>query len=838
MDTKSRNIKYSYAFKISAFLAAILLVFAGAWNAANVTRMLYDYGWDNIMVREKPIFTDSSQFQSSVGKCMQNLAAQMSWEAYAEKYGYNHSLEEEQALALEEFAQYKKDVLNTAVRTYGYATDASVTDENGESVYDYTDAAVIIAENTDERQLSDAAQNYLNRTDFSFQLRGFSETVKVPYTATEQELLQKVEESYSQQMASAKRTYESEIIHAAQEVAALKNFSYLLVNETAGEAVTNMENVKSGEDFLNAVKEEDWYFAYTVQQGLMKHSDSVSRDSIYGYTYNHRGIAYIDGKRFSEFLDENFCNKGIDVYVCVPANLQAGDLFQTGAAEFSSDMQTVRAQILCTAVFAAIACVLSLYLVLVTGRVRSTEHVKLSPLDKIPPDIYTVICWGAGFLCLVLASVCMQDLLYGMTQTYLVRRVLLSQTGVATAFVLLYMFLMAWITEIAKYVKSKTPYFKSMLIYRLCKWILSKGNTVIEKIRNIGKRLYASYIHSLRHITKKSALFMFGYVAVNFLCAMFIALEAAAAFFLLVMIVVNVIAAAMLWKHLTALDKIMDAAEQSKNGEMPQDIGAYAMPEPLKTLAQNLSFTQEEMQKAVAEGIKGERMKTELITNVSHDLKTPLTSIISYVDLLKKCDILDTDAQKYITVLDEKSNRLKRLIEDLVEASKASSGAVTLNKMQVNLYELAVQAVGELEDGFEANGLQVVLNPAETAPIVFVDSQKTWRIIDNLLNNARKYSLSGSRVYVDITEQDGFGQFVIKNISGEALNIDPDELTQRFVRGDSSRTKEGSGLGLSIAKDLCNLQGGSLKIEIDGDLFKATVSLPKAGGVQIQTPNA
>lgn len=171
------------------------------------------------------------------------------------------------------------------------------------------------------------------------------------------------------------------------------------------------------------------------------------------------------------------------------------------------------------------------------------------------------------------------------------------------------------------------------------------------------------------------------------------------------------------------------------------------MPEPLKTLALNLSLTQEEMQKAINEAVKGERMKTELITNVSHDLKTPLTSIISYVDLLKKCDIDDISAQKYINVLDEKSIRLKRLIEDLVEASKASSGAVTFNKMNVNLHELAVQAVGEMSDAFEERNLDAVLNEPTEPIVIYADSQKTWRIIDNLLSNV-KSMLSPVREYI------------------------------------------------------------------------------------------
>ncbi len=833
MDTKSRSIKYSYALKIAAFLAAVTLVFASVWNGVSVVRMIYDYGWENLMVRDKPVYTNAARFQRTVGTALENLETvyvSNSWDDYrAANYA---SLEDVQADALESFRKFRTETETTA--KHRYAQDVSDTVSADGEIYYETTASDGAAEAT----LTDEGREYIRNTARAYSVlyntNNTANTVLFRYSMTEEEVATEVEKVYNNLLASAKRTFESEVIHAQEELSALVNFRFLLVDNNTGKTYSNM-GVRDANSFFSAVTEEDWFFGYTTDKGLTENSDSAPRDKIYGY--GSGSTFFFDSHiQLSAFLDKNFSNAGYDVYVCVPQYLQAGDVFSENESTFRDEMTQLRTQLLCTVLFLAGACVLSLYLVLVTGRVRDTDGVKLSALDKIPTDIYAVVCVGLAVFCVAGAFAFVDDLLYGGYQRYVLRNILLSQVGAAALCMLAYTFLMAWITEIAKYVKSKTPYFKSMFLYRICRWCGVKGGKLHARAKKTRTRLHASYVHTMRHISKKAGMFAFGYVAVNFLCAMFIALEASAAFFLLVLIAVNVITAAILWKHLVALDKIMDAAEQSKNGEMPQDIGASVMPEPLKTLAQNLSFTQEEMQKAVAEGIKGERMKTELITNVSHDLKTPLTSIISYVDLLKKCDILDTDAQKYITVLDEKSGRLKRLIEDLVEASKASSGAVTLNKMQVNLYELAVQAIGELEDGFQTNGLQVVLNTPETAPIVFVDSQKTWRIIDNLLNNARKYSLGGSRVYVDIAEQGGFGQFVIKNISGEALNIDPDELTQRFVRGDTSRTKEGSGLGLSIAKALCTLQGGTLKIEIDGDLFKATVSLPKAGGVQMQSP--
>ena len=271
------------------------------------------------------------------------------------------------------------------------------------------------------------------------------------------------------------------------------------------------------------------------------------------------------------------------------------------------------------------------------------------------------------------------------------------------------------------------------------------------------------------------------------------------------------------------LDKVIVAAQKRTCAEF----GGERVPEFIETLNDSLRVTNAEMQQAVAEAVKNERTKAELITNVSHDLKTPLTSIISYVDLLKKCDIKDEDAVKYINVLDEKSQNLKSLIENLVEASKVSTGNVKLNKTILNLKELAVQAVVEYSPEFESINLDLRFNEEGEAVNILADGPHTYRILENLLSNAKKYSAPGSRVYVRVYKQGENGVFEIKNISKAPLDISPEELTERFVRGDASRgEEEGNGLGLSIAKELCSLQGGKLVISIDGDLFKATVILP------------
>lgn len=259
------------------------------------------------------------------------------------------------------------------------------------------------------------------------------------------------------------------------------------------------------------------------------------------------------------------------------------------------------------------------------------------------------------------------------------------------------------------------------------------------------------------------------------------------------------------------------------------DIDTAKLPQCLKTLADSLDEKNAALQEAVIKAVKDERTKTELITNVSHDLKTPLTSVINYIDLLKKCEIRDETAVKYMGVIDEKANRLKRLIEDLIEASKVSTGNVVLHKTKINLNELATQAIVEYADDFEKNGLDLIFDETAQKHIVFADGTKIFRVFENLLSNAKKYSAPESRVYARLYSDNENGYFEIKNISKDPLNISAEELMERFVRGDKSRSEEGNGLGLSIAKELCSLNGGGLTISIDGDLFKATVRLPKNG---------
>ena len=275
------------------------------------------------------------------------------------------------------------------------------------------------------------------------------------------------------------------------------------------------------------------------------------------------------------------------------------------------------------------------------------------------------------------------------------------------------------------------------------------------------------------------------------------------------------------------IHKIFSALEEIRQGNYSVYINIYALPKTLRENAEKVMSLRDGLKTAVEEAVKQEQTKTELITNVSHDLKTPLTSIINYVELLKKCNITDGDANEYLDVLGEKSDRLKKLIEDLVEASKASTGNIKVEKVEVSLNEMVSQLLGEHADGLEKKRLSVVAEIPEENLIVRADGKLLYRVMENLIVNVEKYSLFGTRVYVTVKNEGAYGTVTFKNISEQPLNITAEQLKERFVRGDESRSTEGNGLGLSIAESLCNVQGGELEISINGDLFTAKVRLKK-----------
>lgn len=295
----------------------------------------------------------------------------------------------------------------------------------------------------------------------------------------------------------------------------------------------------------------------------------------------------------------------------------------------------------------------------------------------------------------------------------------------------------------------------------------------------------------------------------------------------LLMVALEVAAAYYLIKNAIAMEQIKKGIEEIASGNVDYQISTEKMNSSQRQMAEMVNGIGNGLQRAVAESMKSERLKTDLITNVSHDIKTPLTSIINYVDLLKRENIDDPKIQGYLDILEAKAQRLKTLTEDVVEASKVSSGNITLECMDVNLVEMLNQTIGEFSEKMEAKQLRIMASLPEEPAVIHVDGRRMWRVLENIFNNVAKYAMPGTRVYADLKIKKETVEFSLKNISEYPLNINADELTERFIRGDVSRSTEGSGLGLSIARSLTEMQGGKFNLYVDGDLFKVIIEFPK-----------
>lgn len=294
--------------------------------------------------------------------------------------------------------------------------------------------------------------------------------------------------------------------------------------------------------------------------------------------------------------------------------------------------------------------------------------------------------------------------------------------------------------------------------------------------------------------------------------------------FLLALMAVDVAVMIFAIRKADGQDRIMDGLKKISDGELQYKIKTDTLTGKQKVMAEYINNIGSGLDAAVENSLKKERMQTELITNVSHDLKTPLTSIINYVDLMKRENPTDPKIQEYLRILDEKSQRLKVLTEDVVEASKASTGNIKLEMNDIDFVEMVQQVIGEFEEKFQEKNLTMMVHFTDEPSIIYADGQRMWRVLENVFGNVVKYAMEGTRVYAEISNRNKKVTFSLKNISAQPLNISADELTERFIRGDVARNTEGSGLGLSIAKSLTELQGGEFKLYLDGDLFKVMIT--------------
>lgn len=542
---------------------------------------------------------------------------------------------------------------------------------------------------------------------------------------------------------------------------------------------------------------------------------------------NLRGTDYGAGNARSDAV-QYLMDGDMSIYVGIDPTVAGGNDMLPDFVELNAlctrmqNMNTVAMTVaaVCLAVLALAFLVLAC---LGCGRRAGTDGVRLLWMDYIPLELHTAIIaaavLGLGYL---LFEGLFTDLFhyYGYQMSTLnFGWLFLAACG---AFGAVAWGLYAELTlSFVRLCKSKKHLYKGTLLYYICLGIWR----LLCKLHRFNRRVIRGLAYTPRHFKRNMVFCAVGYLLINIVLAglfggylEFAPISVPCA---LVFLAFNGFCVGYALRFLFQLDRVIEAAANRT------DVEAAHLHPALAAMAGSLRYTNQELHNAVDQAVRDERLKTELITNVSHDLKTPITSIITYTDLLSKCPQSDEKAKEYMAVLTEKSTKLARLVEDLIEASKLSSGNITLHPMVLDLGELTAQAIGEYQKEFEENRLQLVLDPDLPRVQAFADGSKTYRVLENLLQNAKKYSAADSRVYVRVYKQGDFGVFEIKNISAEPLNISPQELTQRFVRGDASRTKEGNGLGLSIAQELCSAQQGKLELLIDGDLFKARVYLPQ-----------
>ena len=570
-----------------------------------------------------------------------------------------------------------------------------------------------------------------------------------------------------------------------------KKFIYLLVNEEAKIAYTNIQQT-SKTNTIEKLKQEiisnNKYWSISNNQ-IQTNIERLSEENI---------VRNEDLQKISEFSMNKQYYTSFDETV---QNIDSSSDITLNRALYNQTKSLYKYSYSTLIISIIIGSIELIYLIYSLGYVKNKEEIYLSWLDKIPLEIlffgYCLLFFVEAALLVMCLSVISVDVNLCVMLIMLVGyfSVLSALYGAGT---------------LLKRIKAHT-FFKNSITYRILKWLIQK----YKNVKNI--------ISSNKNLGGKIALYFIGIVTVSILIGLIFK-----EFGILLDIVFWIWCYYKIMKEVDKFKQIHDATEKIYKGDTNIKLDESLYTGVLKELAIYINDIAGGFSNAIKESLKSERLKTELITNVSHDIKTPLTSIINYVNLLKQENIQNEKAKEYIEVLDNKSQRLKKLIEDLVEASKASSGNIKINKEVLNVKELLNQVTGEFEDKFNSRGLNIISKLPEKTVYIKADSRYLYRVLENIYSNVAKYAEENTRVYIDcILEEENTVAIYVKNISKDELNISADELMQRFVRGDKSRNTEGSGLGLSIAKSLTELQDGTFNIYLDGDLFKVAIKFKR-----------
>lgn len=507
------------------------------------------------------------------------------------------------------------------------------------------------------------------------------------------------------------------------------------------------------------------------------------------------------------YIEEFAGSVDITVYASVNYPLSYSNLLYLRATEL---LYPLRYSIVFIGLLFLLLFVLTMVFIYAAAGRQADGSIKLSFFDKIPFDLITVCIIVIGML-----NIAIVENLYAGAEFQLI--------ALSAMFSLDYFIALLYTVSFAVRIKAGT-FVKNNVIYKLLRILLRSLKKILGFLGFVFKNL---------SLVKKTALICVAVLIFDFFAAA-VCLSAGATALLAFLAGLNAVEIAVLIIFTAVqLQRIKNGGEKIAEGDIDYKIDtSYMFPE-FREFCGSLNNISAGMQNAVDEKMKSERMRTELITNVSHDIKTPLTSIINYVDLIKKEQPEDEKIKEYVAVLDRQSSRLKKLIEDLVEATKASSGSLKVELSECDAGVLLSQTVGEFDERLKKAELTPMLTVPDMPVKIMADGRHLWRVLENLTGNVCKYSLPGTRVYMDLTVRDKKAVITFKNISKYPLNISGDELMERFVRGDTSRNTEGSGLGLSIARSLTELQGGDMKIDIDGDLFKATLKFDLINDLEV-----
>ena len=578
------------------------------------------------------------------------------------------------------------------------------------------------------------------------------------------------------------------------------NITYLYVNRDNGTVITNKKQYQNYDNYKESLKKIRKSGKYVIVKPKLADYESNIEKAGKGDSMAQEWQSTVSG--YVDVSDYVYAS-------VVDTDYPVKDDFYEENQIFTQYVGGAKAAVILGIIVAVGYLILLVLLTIGAGKVPEDEEVHLAKFDHVKTElaaIGVILLWAVVMLVGVKAGTfTWQTASVGTIYAQNMESYLPGiMVGCLAALYTCAMFLAGYLSLVRR-IKAKTVWKNSVL-----RWLLVFLKEMFQNIRYLWK----------------SMIGFAAFFAIHWLTYVFAADGSTTWAWAFILLLID--SAAFIWmvQKAKGTGKIKTGIEKIAGGEVDYQIPVSGLLAEQKEIAEKVNSIGEGLEAALAKSMKSERLKTDLITNVSHDIKTPLTSIINYVELLKQEKLQDPKIQRYIEVLEQKSQRLKTLTEDVVEASKVSSGNITLEFMNLSLVEIIQQMSGEFEEKFKARDLEEVMNLPGEDVVIHADGRRLWRVLSNIYNNAAKYAMQGTRVYADLEKKDGMAYFSLKNISEQPLNISADELTERFIRGDVSRSTEGSGLGLSIAQSLTEMQGGIFELYLDGDLFKVTIKFP------------